>query len=213
MNKQRGLLIVLSGPSGVGKGTVRKELFSQPDTNYEYSISMTTRNPREGEVDGVDYFFRTREEFESLIEQGGLLEHAEFVGNYYGTPLAYVQETLEAGRDVFLEIEVQGAAQIRKKAPEALFIFLAPPSISELEQRLVGRGTETEDVIARRIATAREEVEMMSLYDYVSRGGVVTFQDAFVLVVQTYVGIGYGVAGNYRVNRQCRVGISRIFNE
>lgn len=167
MKKQRGLLIVLSGPSGVGKGTVRKELFSQPDTNYEYSISMTTRNPREGEGDGVDYFFRTREEFEALIEQGGLLEHAEFVGNYYGTPLAYVQETLEAGRDVFLEIEVQGAAQIREKAPDALFIFLAPPSISELEQRLVGRGTETEDVIARRIATAREEVEMMSLYDYV----------------------------------------------
>lgn len=167
MKKQRGLLIVLSGPSGVGKGTVRKELFSQPDTNYEYSISMTTRNPREGEVDGVDYFFRTREEFEALIDQGGLLEHAEFVGNYYGTPLAYVQETLEAGRDVFLEIEVQGAAQIREKAPDALFIFLAPPSISELEQRLVGRGTETEDVIARRIATAREEVEMMSLYDYV----------------------------------------------
>ncbi|MBD8031696.1 MULTISPECIES: guanylate kinase [Solibacillus] len=167
MKKQRGLLIVLSGPSGVGKGTVRKELFSQPDTNYEYSISMTTRNPREGEVDGVDYFFRTREEFEVLIEQGGLLEHAEFVGNYYGTPLAYVQETLEAGRDVFLEIEVQGAAQIREKAPDALFIFLAPPSITELEQRLVGRGTETEDVIARRIATAREEVEMMSLYDYV----------------------------------------------
>ena len=167
MKKQRGLLIVLSGPSGVGKGTVRKELFSQPDTNYEYSISMTTRNPREGEEDGVDYFFRTREEFEALIEQGGLLEHAEFVGNYYGTPLAYVHETLEAGRDVFLEIEVQGAAQIREKAPDALFIFLAPPSISELEQRLVGRGTETEDVIARRIATAREEVEMMSLYDYV----------------------------------------------
>ncbi|MEK5079587.1 guanylate kinase [Solibacillus sp. FSL W7-1436] len=167
MKKQRGLLIVLSGPSGVGKGTVRKELFSQPDTNYEYSISMTTRNPREGEEDGVDYFFRTREEFEALIEQGGLLEHAEFVGNYYGTPLAYVQETLEAGRDVFLEIEVQGAAQIREKAPDALFIFLAPPSITELEQRLVGRGTETEDVIARRIATAREEVEMMSLYDYV----------------------------------------------
>lgn len=167
MDKHRGLLIVLSGPSGVGKGTVRKELFSQPDTNYEYSISMTTRNPREGEVDGVDYFFRTREEFEMLIKQGGLLEHAQFVGNYYGTPLAYVQETLDAGRDVFLEIEVQGAAQIREKAPDALFIFLAPPSINELEQRLVGRGTETEDVIARRIATAREEVEMMSLYDYV----------------------------------------------
>lgn len=167
MKKQRGLLIVLSGPSGVGKGTVRKELFSQADTNYEYSISMTTRNPREGEVDGVDYFFKTREEFEALIEQGGLLEHAEFVGNYYGTPLAYVNETLDAGRDVFLEIEVQGAKQIREKAPDALFIFLAPPSLSELKARLVGRGTETDDIIARRIATAEAELEMMSLYDYV----------------------------------------------
>ena len=167
MKKQRGLLIVLSGPSGVGKGTVRKELFSQANTNYEYSISMTTRNPREGEVDGVDYFFKSREEFEVLIEQGGLLEHAEFVGNYYGTPLAYVNETLDAGRDVFLEIEVQGAKQIREKAPDALFIFLAPPSLSELKSRLVGRGTETADVIAKRIATAEEELEMMSLYDYV----------------------------------------------
>jgi len=167
MIKRRGLLIVLSGPSGVGKGTVRKELFSQPNTNYEYSISMTTRLPRVGEVDGVDYFFKNREEFEQLIEEGGLLEHAEFVGNYYGTPLAYVTETIEAGRDVFLEIEVQGAAQIREKAPDALFIFLAPPSLSELELRLIGRGTESEEVIAKRIATAREELEMMSLYDYV----------------------------------------------
>lgn len=167
MRKERGLLIVLSGPSGVGKGTVRKELFSKPGTNYEYSISMTTRAPREGEVDGVDYFFKSRSEFEVLIEKGGLLEHAEFVGNYYGTPLDYVNETLDAGRDVFLEIEVQGAAQIREKAPDALFIFLAPPSISELQNRLIGRGTETEDIIKKRIDTAREEFEMMSLYDYV----------------------------------------------
>ncbi|AJK89044.1 guanylate kinase [Lysinibacillus fusiformis] len=174
MIKERGLLIVLSGPSGVGKGTVRKELFSQPNTNYEYSISMTTRNPREGEIDGIDYFFKKREDFETLIEQGGLLEHAEFVGNYYGTPLAYVNETLDAGRDVFLEIEVQGAAQIRKKAPDALFIFLAPPSLTELKDRLVGRGTETEDIIAKRIATASEELEMMSLYDYVVENDEVT---------------------------------------
>ncbi|KGR80410.1 guanylate kinase [Ureibacillus manganicus] len=167
MRKERGLLIVLSGPSGVGKGTVRKELFSQPDTNYEYSVSMTTRKPREGEVDGVDYFFKSREEFEALIETGGLLEHAEFVGNYYGTPIEYVNETLDAGRDVFLEIEVQGAAQIREKAPDALFIFLAPPSFSELQNRLINRGTETEDIIQKRIATAKEELEMMSLYDYV----------------------------------------------
>ncbi|MGB2991773.1 MAG: guanylate kinase [Paenisporosarcina sp.] len=167
MRKERGLLIVLSGPSGVGKGTVRKELFSQPDTNYEYSISMTTRKPREGEVDGVDYFFKSHEEFEQLIVEGRLLEYACYVGNYYGTPLDYVNATLDAGRDVFLEIEVQGASQVRAKAPDGLFIFLAPPSLSELEQRLVGRGTETDDVIASRILAARQELEMMNLYDFV----------------------------------------------
>lgn len=167
MRNQRGLLIVLSGPSGVGKGTVRKELFSQPDTNYEYSISMTTRSPREGEVDEVDYFFKTRSEFEELIEQDQLLEYAEFVGNYYGTPLAYVNKMRDAGRDVFLEIEVQGAAQVRSKVPDGLFIFLAPPSLSELEERLVGRGTESDEVIASRLQAARQELEMMNLYDYV----------------------------------------------
>ncbi|WP_075617505.1 guanylate kinase [Paenisporosarcina indica] len=167
MRKERGLLIVLSGPSGVGKGTVRKELFSQPDTNYEYSISMTTRKPREGEVDGVDYFFKSHEEFEQLIGESRLLEYASYVGNYYGTPLDYVNATLDAGRDVFLEIEVQGASQVRDKVPDGLFIFLAPPSLSELEQRLVGRGTETDDVIASRILAARQELEMMNLYDYV----------------------------------------------
>lgn len=167
MRNQRGLLIVLSGPSGVGKGTVRKELFSQPDTNYEYSISMTTRSPREGEVDEVDYFFKTRSEFEGLIEEDQLLEYAEFVGNYYGTPLAYVNKMRDAGRDVFLEIEVQGAAQVRSKVPDGLFIFLAPPSLSELEERLVGRGTESDEVIASRLQAARQELEMMNLYDYV----------------------------------------------
>jgi guanylate kinase len=167
MEKRRGLLIVLSGPSGVGKGTVRKELFSQPDTNYEYSISMTTRQPREGEEDGIDYFFRSREDFEQLISEGKLLEYAEYVGNYYGTPLDYVNETLDAGRDVFLEIEVVGAAQVREKVPDGLFIFLAPPSLTELENRLIGRGTEPQDVITSRIGKAREEFEMMNLYDYV----------------------------------------------
>ncbi|WOV85225.1 guanylate kinase [Sporosarcina jeotgali] len=174
MFKQRGLLIVLSGPSGVGKGTVRKELFASPDTNYEYSISMTTRQPREGEADGVDYFFRPREVFEALIEEGKLLEHAEYVGNYYGTPLDYVNETLDSGRDVFLEIEVVGAAQVREKMPDGLFIFLAPPSLSHLEQRLVGRGTEVLEVIASRVAKARDELEMMDLYDYVVENDEVT---------------------------------------
>lgn len=167
LRKQRGLLIVLSGPSGVGKGTVRKELFSQPDTNYEYSISMTTRLPREGETDEVDYFFKNRAEFEKLIGEGKLLEYAEYVGNYYGTPLDYVNQTRDAGRDVFLEIEVQGAEQVREKVPDGLFIFLAPPSLSELEKRLTGRGTETDSVIQSRITEARKELEMMNLYDYV----------------------------------------------
>ncbi len=167
MYKKRGLLIVLSGPSGVGKGTVRKELFTQPNTNYEYSVSMTTRSPREGEVDGTDYFFKTKEEFEQLIEEGRLLEYAQYVGNYYGTPLDYVNATLDAGRDVFLEIEVVGAAQVREKVPDGLFIFLAPPSLSALEDRLIGRGTESADVIKSRVTKARDELEMMNLYDYV----------------------------------------------
>ncbi|MBN8191518.1 guanylate kinase [Bacillus sp. NTK074B] len=165
--KEKGLLIVLSGPSGVGKGTVRKAIFSQEDTKFEYSISMTTRKPREGEVDGVDYFFKSREDFEVLITQGKLLEYAEFVGNYYGTPVDYVRETLDAGKDVFLEIEVQGAQQVRDKFPEGLFIFLAPPSLSELQNRLVTRGTETDDLIQGRMNTARKEIEMMNLYDYI----------------------------------------------
>ncbi|CEG26766.1 guanylate kinase [Bacillus sp. B-jedd] len=165
--REKGLLIVLSGPSGVGKGTVRKEIFSQPDTAFEYSISMTTRKPREGEVHGVDYFFKSREEFEELISQEKLLEYAEYVGNYYGTPVDYVRETLDAGRDVFLEIEVKGARQVREKFPEGLFIFLMPPSLTELQNRIVTRGTETEDLIRNRMLTAREEIEMMHLYDYV----------------------------------------------
>ncbi|MFJ5622171.1 guanylate kinase [Peribacillus loiseleuriae] len=165
--REKGLLIVLSGPSGVGKGTVRKEIFSQPNAAFEYSISMTTRLPREGEVDGIDYFFKSREEFEILIEQDKLLEYAEFVGNYYGTPVDYVRETLNSGKDVFLEIEVQGARQVREKFPEGLFIFLAPPSLSELESRIVNRGTESEELIRQRMLAAKAEIELMDLYDYV----------------------------------------------
>lgn len=164
---EKGLLIVLSGPSGVGKGTVRKEIFSQQNTSFEYSISMTTRAPRTGEVDGIDYFFKSREEFEDLIEQGKLLEYAEFVGNYYGTPVDYVRETTLKGKDVFLEIEVEGAKQVREKFPDGLFIFLSPPSLSELKNRIVTRGTESEEIINNRMNVAREEIEMMHLYDYV----------------------------------------------
>lgn len=163
---ERGLLIVFSGPSGVGKGTVRQEIFSTPDHKFEYSVSMTTRPQRTGEVDGVDYFFRTREEFEELIRQGQMLEYAEYVGNYYGTPLTYVNETLDKGIDVFLEIEVQGAIQVKQKVPDGVFIFLTPPDLEELEGRLIGRGTDSEDVIARRIERAREEIALMREYDY-----------------------------------------------
>lgn len=158
---------MLSGPSGVGKGTVRKALFNQEDIQFQYSVSATTRNPREGEVNGVDYFFKTREEFERMIANDELLEWAEFVGNYYGTPIAYVEQTLQQGKDVFLEIEVQGALQVKKAFPEGVFIFLAPPSLSELKSRIVGRGTETEDVIHNRLTVAKEEIEMMDAYDYV----------------------------------------------
>lgn len=162
----RGLLIVFSGPSGVGKGTVRQEIFSTPDHKFEYSVSMTTRAQRPGEVDGKDYFFRSREEFEELIRNGQMLEYAEYVGNYYGTPLTYVNETLDKGIDVFLEIEVQGALQVKKKVPDAVFIFLTPPDLNELQERLVGRGTDSEEVIAKRIECAREEIALMSEYDY-----------------------------------------------
>ncbi|MGR0120676.1 guanylate kinase [Bacillus halotolerans] len=165
--KERGLLIVLSGPSGVGKGTVRQAIFSQEDIKFEYSISVTTRNPREGEVNGVDYFFKTREEFEQMIANNKLLEWAEYVGNYYGTPVDYVEQTLQEGKDVFLEIEVQGALQVRNAFPEGLFIFLAPPSLSELKNRIVTRGTETDALIENRMKAAKAEIEMMDAYDYV----------------------------------------------
>ncbi|SCV41118.1 Guanylate kinase [Bacillus subtilis] len=165
--KERGLLIVLSGPSGVGKGTVRQAIFSQEDKKFEYSISVTTRSPREGEVNGVDYFFKTREEFEQMIADNKLLEWAEYVGNYYGTPVDYVEQTLQDGKDVFLEIEVQGALQVRNAFPEGLFIFLAPPSLSELKNRIVTRGTETDALIENRMKAAKAEIEMMDAYDYV----------------------------------------------
>lgn len=163
---ERGLLIVLSGPSGVGKGTVRKAIFDSEDNDFQYSISMTTRKKRPGEVDGVDYHFRSREEFEAMIAAGEMLEYAEYVGNYYGTPLSYVNKTLDEGKDVFLEIEVQGAQQVKDKVPDGVFIFLTPPDLSELKSRLVGRGTDSLEVIEQRIKVAREEIEMMALYDY-----------------------------------------------
>lgn len=135
---------------------------------------MTTRPQRPGEVDGVDYHFRTREEFEELIRQGQMLEYAEYVGNYYGTPLNYVNETLDQGIDVFLEIEVQGALQVKSKVPDGVFIFLAPPDLEELQDRLIGRGTDSEEIIAQRIARAKEEIALMREYDYVVVNDVVS---------------------------------------
>ena len=163
---ERGLLIVLSGPSGVGKGTVRKAIFERDDNEFEYSVSMTTRPMRKGEVDGVDYYFRTKEEFEAMIEAGEMLEYAEYVGNYYGTPLTSVNKTLDEGKDVFLEIEVQGAQQVKEKVPDGVFIFLTPPDLAELKARIVGRGTDSPEVIEERMRVARQEIEMMALYDY-----------------------------------------------
>ncbi|MBO0420770.1 guanylate kinase [Vagococcus fluvialis] len=163
---ERGLLIVLSGPSGVGKGTVRKAIFESEGNEFEYSISMTTRKMREGEVEGLDYFFRSREEFEALIQAGKMLEYAEYVGNYYGTPLDYVNQTLDEGKDVFLEIEVQGAMKVKEQVPDGVFIFLTPPDFDELKSRIVNRGTDDLAVIDERMKVAREEVEMMRHYDY-----------------------------------------------
>ena len=163
---KRGLLIVLSGPSGVGKGTVRATIFSKGEQKFVYSISATTRLPRTGETDGIDYFFKTREEFERMIQNKQLLEYAEYVGNYYGTPLEYVENTLASGKDVFLEIDVQGAIQVRELMPDGVFIFLTPPDLNELESRIVNRGTDSDEVIAKRMKTAREELELMKYYDY-----------------------------------------------
>ena len=162
---QKGILIVVSGFSGAGKGTIMKELLKKYD-NYALSISATTRGPREGEVDGREYFFKTREEFEKMIAKDDLIEYAMYVNNYYGTPKAYVEEQLNAGRDVILEIEIQGALKVKEKFPETLLLFVTPPTAEILKNRLVGRGTETMDVIEQRMKRACEEAEGMEKYDY-----------------------------------------------
>lgn len=162
-----GLLIVISGPSGVGKSTVRKALFNKKGHNLIYSVSMTTRKPREGEVDGVDYYFVSREEFERRIIEGKFLEYAEFVGNYYGTPKDIVEQKLDEGHEVVLEIEVEGALQVRKVMPEAVFIFLVPPGRQALYDRLQSRGTEDKSKIEERINKANREFLLAHKYDYI----------------------------------------------
>jgi guanylate kinase len=169
---QKGLLVVLSGPSGVGKGTVCKALRNFA-SRLVYSVSATTRSPRTGEVDGVNYFFKTKEQFEHMIENNELLEWAQYVDNYYGTPRAFVEETLNQGQDVILEIEVQGALQVKEKFPQGVFIFLAPPTLDELEQRIIGRGTETTESVHKRMNAAHDELQLMEKYDYVVVNDVV----------------------------------------
>ncbi|MFZ3102944.1 MAG: guanylate kinase [Desulfitobacteriaceae bacterium] len=166
MEDNHGLLIVLSGPSGAGKGTLCLELLrQQPSINY--SVSATTRAPRLGEVDGVSYFFRSREEFENMIENQELLEWAEFCGNFYGTPHFAVEQFIQAGKDVILEIEIQGALQVKKRFPQGVFVFIVPPSIDVLSERIHKRGTESEEVIQKRLAMAVHEMEYLTEYDYV----------------------------------------------
>ena len=163
---KRGVLFVFSGPSGVGKGTLKAKLFEEFADQIAYSVSATTRGPREGEVDGKDYFFITRQEFERRVKNNEFLEHAEFAGNCYGTPRAYVEKLLDSGMNVVLEIDVQGALQVMKSMPECVSVFILPPSFEELEHRLRGRGTETEEKVRERLETAKRELPYAPQYDY-----------------------------------------------
>ncbi len=163
---ERGILAVVSGFSGTGKGTVMKALTEKYD-NYALSISATTRDPRPGEENGREYFFVTEEEFERMISDGELIEYARYVSHYYGTPKAYVESMLDAGKDVILEIEIQGALKVKEKYPDTLLIFMVPPTIEELEKRLEGRGTEDPEIIKKRLCRAAEEAEGMDEYDYI----------------------------------------------
>ena len=164
--KREGILVVISGFAGAGKGTVVKGLMDNYE-DYALSVSMTTRAPRPGEVDGKSYFFVDKQKFEETIAAGGLIEYAQYCDNYYGTPKAYVEEQLKNGKDVILEIEIQGALQIRKLFPTALLIFVTPPSAEELKNRLIGRGTETPEVVKKRMDRAAQEADGMGEYDYI----------------------------------------------
>ena len=164
---KKGLLIVFSGPSGVGKGTILKEVMKDESLKLTYSVSMTTRKPRDGEVDGINYFFVSKEGFEKAIDNHELLEYATYVDNYYGTPKNFVEKKREEGMNVVLEIDLQGAKQVMARAHDALSIFIEPPSIEELERRIRGRQSETEETIKKRIEVARNEMAGRELYDYV----------------------------------------------
>ena len=166
MIKPEGILLVISGPSGAGKGTICKALLEKrPD--MAYSISCTTRQPRNGEVDGKNYFFKTREEFEKMIANDGFLEHADVYGNYYGTPKAYVLDQVAQGKDIILEIDPQGALQVKRNYPNGVFVFIVPPSLTELSKRIYKRGTDAVDVIKKRLSSATAELAYASRYDYI----------------------------------------------
>ena len=164
MNK--GSLVVVSGFSGAGKGTLMKNLLAKYN-NYALSVSCTTRKPREGELDGREYFFKTKEEFEEMISKDELVEYARYVDNYYGTPKEFVRSQLDAGKDVLLEIEIQGALKIKEKFPDAVLVFITPPSGEELKSRLIGRGTESPEVVEKRLQRAVQESEGVEAYDYI----------------------------------------------
>ena len=164
--KNKGKLVVISGFSGAGKGTLMKALMKEYGDSYALSVSATTRNPRPGEMDGVDYFFVTKDKFEQMIAEDALIEYAQYVGNYYGTPKEYVQQQLDLGKNVILEIEIQGALKIKEKFPDTVLMFVTAPNANELKNRLVGRGTETPEVIAARLSRACEESMGMEKYDY-----------------------------------------------
>ena len=170
---KRGLLFIISGPAGSGKGTIVSRV--RELASFDFSVSATTRGPRPGEIEGVHYYFLTKPDFEAKIEAGEMLEHAEYVGNYYGTPKKAVDDALDAGKNIILDIEVQGALQVKEKMPEAIMIFIIPPDYETLIARIRGRGTETEEVIQKRMTRAKEELEKFPLYDYVvinKTGGV-----------------------------------------
>lgn len=183
---KKGLLIVFSGPSGVGKGTVRKEVFNKLGEQLYFSISLTTRNIREGEKDGVDYIFLSREQFLTEFERDNLLEYNEYVGNFYGTPKDIVFDKINKGIDVVLEIEVNGAKQIKEKVPNCVSIFVAPPSLKDLKSRLVGRNTESSEVIEKRLKKAEEEIALASMYDYiVINDDVILAAEEVVSIIQS----------------------------
>lgn len=177
----RGKLFILSGPSGVGKGTVREQIMKDASLNLAYSISVTTRKPRDGEQDGVQYYFVSEEKFEELVAQNKLLEYAKFVGNYYGTPKEKVDEILDSGRNLLLEIEVQGAKQVISKCPEAITIFMIPPSIEELEHRIRGRRSEPEEVVQQRLNKAKSEMKLVKNYKHVVVNDTVASASAAII--------------------------------